>query len=862
MDNKLPFIFLLILALCISRLHSQYSVKGSVQDADTNLPLAFVNIGVVNKEIGTVSAEDGSFYLSYKEGLLTPSDTLRVSSLGYEPYQVSVGTFLGQKDSFLGISLETEAIALDEVVLSGSKKDYRNKKDKIVGYTYAGILKNGTWEGDGALGGELVTKINVSKKKRQLNAFYFHVLENRSDSLLVRINVYDGRTKFPEKKLTNKNIVYTLSTKVGRVGVDLVPYGIVVEDDFSIGIELLKVYGAEIGLKLAGDDTPGVSYRRYTSQGEWKRYPNDALTYFVSATLLEEGEEDALTGATSIADYSNGQLLQTMGNNREVVNGYVFKEGEPLRNAQIHNLNSGEVTATDEKGRYTLKAKVNDELEFSYSFLQAEVRKVLETTFAINVSLEEKVVELEEVTVTTTARPKRSQKELYEQYNEDRDIIKTSFGYLDKNRTGYSIKILDESDLNAGMISLSAALYGKVSGLTMSSNVFNDPVIYLRQQGTGKPIPAAYEIDGLIVQGYPDFLDVSQIKRIAIMPGMAAVAKYGSVGAGGVIIINTKAANYMPPPTGSTIKVKSYTQEMDANAITEEEARRNWPDFLQELYGSQNFMEAQNSYNSYEPKYGSNPNFNIDACNYFLEFWKNEAFTSQLVADNLNRFQKDVTYLKSLAFILDKNGKYEQSVKLYKQILLLRSNSAESYRDLANAYIKNKQEDRGKNLYARYFYLLNDGFFSKQPEAIQDVINSEVKALLEIADDQVNNSLPNFIAQDNIRTRILLEWNDDAAELRFQFISPDKSVSSWSNTEDGELKESLLSKGYTSKDFFIYGNQGTWQINANYLGNQTGLATYLKVTVSTAYGTKKQIDRTEIFRMDVKNVDRKLLQIP
>ena len=223
------------------------------------------------------------------------------------------------------------------------------------------------------------------------------------------------------------------------------------------------------------------------------------------------------------------------------------------------------------------------------------------------------------------------------------------------------------------------------------------------------------------------------------MPGMAAVAKYGSVGAGGVIIINTKAANYMPPPTGSTIKVKSYTQEMDANAITEEEARRNWPDFLQELYGSQNFVEAQNSYNSYEPKYGTNPNFNIDACNYFLEFWENEAFTSQLVTQNLNRFQKDVTYLKSLAFILDKNGKYEQSVKLYKQILLLRSNSAESYRDLANAYIKNKQEDRGKNSYARYFYLLNDGFFSKQPEAIQDVINSEVKALLEIADDKVNN---------------------------------------------------------------------------------------------------------------------------
>ncbi|WP_171017296.1 carboxypeptidase-like regulatory domain-containing protein [Maribacter sp. ACAM166] len=843
---------------------SQTYFKGIVLDADTGFSLPYVNIGFIDKGLGTVSDENGSFNFSFDASKLSSLDTLKVSSIAYKEFKLPFSKVVEQGLKSIEIKLEPEIVSLNEVVLTSTRRKRRNKNEKMVGYAFVGQLKNGSWEGEGALGGELVTKINVNKKKRALNAFYFYVLENTSDSLLIRINVYDGTTKNPEKKITNKNIIYTLKTKVGKVGIDLAPYNITVQDDFSIGIELLKVYGNQIGLILAGDDTPGVSYRRYTSQGEWKRYSKDALTYFVSTTLLEEEEDDELNNATLVTDYSTEQLLQTLGENEGVVNGFVFKEGEPLINAQIQNLNTGKVTATDESGRYSLQVKVDDELEFSYSNLKAEVRKVLETTFGINVSLEVKVVELEEVTVTSMVKQKRTQKELYEQYNDDKGIIKTSFGIYDKETTAVSLKILDESDFTGGVNSIGNLLRGKIPGLTMRSNdnTNGSTEIYLRQGGTIRSIPAAYEVDGLIVSGFPDFLDVSQIKRIAVLSGLASVAKYGTVGAGGVIIINTKNANFSPPPSGSTIKVKTFTHKMNEKVITEEEARRNWPDFLQELYVSQNFTEAQEIYNSYKTKYGTNPNFNIDATNYFLEFWDKEAFTEELVSTNLNRFNTDVNYLKALAFVLDKNEKYDKSVDLYKQILLLKSNLVESYRDLANAYINNGQGGRGENLYARYFNLTKEGFFSKQPEALQNVINSEVKALLDISENELDSSLSNFINQDNVKTRILLEWNDDAAELIFQFISPDNNVSNWSNAMDGELSESLLSKGYTSKDFFIYGNQTNWRINADYKGNKTGLATYLKITISTNYGAENKEDLIKIFRMDVRNVNRNLIQIP
>lgn len=852
------------LSLLPKSVFSQTVFKGVVIDADTGLSLPYVNIGFIDKGLGTVSDEYGAFNFLFDTAKLSDLDTLKVSSIGYKEFKLPFSMVVIQDMKSTEIELQPEVVSLNEVVLTSSKRKKRSKTEKMVGYSFVGQLKNGSWEGDGALGGELVTKINVNKKKRELNAFYFYVLKNTSDSLLLRVNVYDGATKFPEKKLTNKNIQYTLKTKIGKVGIDLTPFNITVENDFSIGIELLKVYGDKIDLVVAGDDTPGVSYRRYVSQGEWKRYSKDALTYFVSTTVLvEEDEEDiVLLDEKLITNYTNEQLLQSMGRNIGIVSGFVFKDGERVKGVQVQNLFSKEVTTTDDSGRYTIKAKVKDELKFSYASMQSELRTVLETTFALNVALEDQVLELEEVTVTGLGKKKRTQEELYRDFDDDIEIIKTSFGLYSKQTSGYSMSIIDELEFGSGASSLGNLLRGKVPGLSMLStdNTDGSTQIFLRQQGTSNPIPAVFEVDGLLVSGFPSFLDVAQIKRIAVLSGLASVTKYGTMGAGGVIIINTKAANFSS--SGSSEKVKIFTQEMNEKVITENQARRNWPDFLQELYVSENLVKAQEIYDSYEPKFGTNPNFNIDATNYFLEFWGSEAFTSELVSKNLKRFSNDINYLKALAFVLDKNEKYEQSLGLYKQILLLKSNSVESYRDLANAYVNNNQKERGENLYARYFNLTKEGFFSEQPDALQNVINSEVKTLLDISEDKLDSSISSFITKEDTKTRIVLEWNDDAAELNFQFISPDNILSTWSNTMDGELSESLLSKGFTCKDFFIYGEQRNWRINADYKGNKTGLAAYLKITINTNYGAENQKNLIKIFRMDVKNVNRNLIHLP
>jgi len=61
MKSKLS---LSIILFCLfNTLHGQKTIAGSVIKQENNTPIAYVNIGIVGKNIGTVSDKDGKFNL-------------------------------------------------------------------------------------------------------------------------------------------------------------------------------------------------------------------------------------------------------------------------------------------------------------------------------------------------------------------------------------------------------------------------------------------------------------------------------------------------------------------------------------------------------------------------------------------------------------------------------------------------------------------------------------------------------------------------------------------------------------------------------------------------------------------------------
>ena len=116
------FLFLLLIPiLCFG----QSSVKGTVSEEDSGLPLPGVNVFVKGTNTGTTTDFDGNYQISAKTG-----DVLVFSYVGFSTQEIS---FNGE--STLNVQLAEDASALDEVVLIGygsvKKEDLTGSVDVV-----------------------------------------------------------------------------------------------------------------------------------------------------------------------------------------------------------------------------------------------------------------------------------------------------------------------------------------------------------------------------------------------------------------------------------------------------------------------------------------------------------------------------------------------------------------------------------------------------------------------------------------------------------------------------------------------------------------------------------------------------------
>ncbi len=285
--KKVPYYFLIFIGCA---LHAQQDYKGIMVDAITKKPIPYVNIGIVNRGIGTVSDEEGLFHLPLNKEAYTQFDSLQFSSLGYKTINSAIPDLEYVYNEYPVIAMQPATVILDEIIVSnqGILKEVGTKE---VGHTNHGREIFGYWKGQVALGGEMGTKINVRKGIRLLKDLTFTIIKNPSDSLLIRVNIYDAHTRVPEVKLTKENIIFSITQSSGIVNIDLEPFKIYVTNDFTVSLELLKFYGDEIGLVLLGSEDLGVSYKRYASHDKWKRIGPYTLA-FVLNTGLFKPEDD------------------------------------------------------------------------------------------------------------------------------------------------------------------------------------------------------------------------------------------------------------------------------------------------------------------------------------------------------------------------------------------------------------------------------------------------------------------------------------------------------------------------------------------------------------------------------------------
>lgn len=263
---------LILICLIGHSIFGQNKVDGIIKNVQTNEPVPYVNIGILNRDKGTVSNEKGEFWIEIPTEFI--NDTIKVSSIGYETKIFIANEFIQTLNENRSIELSEKVIELNEVVVSNKKL-----KEKVIGNKTKSRMMRGGFR-NAELGNELGIKIKIKKSLTYITKFHTNVTSNTGEKMKFRLNFYSIEKDLPKEKLINQNIIFSIDSKEGDFTLNLSKYNLVVEKDFYLTIELIENEGnKESEVFFSAGLLGNATVTRLTSQSEWKKLGNIGIGF-------------------------------------------------------------------------------------------------------------------------------------------------------------------------------------------------------------------------------------------------------------------------------------------------------------------------------------------------------------------------------------------------------------------------------------------------------------------------------------------------------------------------------------------------------------------------------------------------------
>lgn len=261
--NAMKNIFTLFLLLLLTNVVFAQAWRGKVLDHTSGQALAYVNIGIVGKSIGTVSDEQGNFTLTF-DSVKYSLDTLRFSMIGYSSRSFLVSDFVALHIN--EIKLQPKVTIMQELIISSVKDKVQTlgnePKSKLVNVDF--IYNN--------LGHEIGTRFTKPAEPFLLESIKLNFAKCEYEKVFLRLNIYQVTDVNYETPLLKKPVYLELDQEamLRQPVVDVSDHHIVIDSDFIVSIEIVKDLGekglyfyASIGAKVI----PTVY--RVTSQSHW-----------------------------------------------------------------------------------------------------------------------------------------------------------------------------------------------------------------------------------------------------------------------------------------------------------------------------------------------------------------------------------------------------------------------------------------------------------------------------------------------------------------------------------------------------------------------------------------------------------------
>ncbi len=550
--------------------------------------------------------------------------------------------------------------------------------------------------------------------------------------------------------------------------------------------------------------------------------------------------------------------------NIQRITGVVTNSKSPLSGVSISVKGTQNGVQTNKNGEYTIYAKPEEELIYNHLGMKRVKVIVEDVTRILNIRMVPNVNELDEVVVKKYRRKNALERQL--EFDNNKDLILTSTGILDKRRSALSMTIIDGVELNKAAPTFLEAMRGKFMGdISYKGDIFDEErtFIYLRTTTSllGGQKAAIYDVDGVIMDTPPLFLAVQEIDRIAVIRGIGASGRYGRRGHGGIIVINTKRGKYTNPKL--TQKFKDSIK-LSKKRVVEAFSTIDWnsetPTSLKYLYDCDSEKKAIQVFETKKEKFMESPYDAIQVGNYFMSEWQNREKAEEIWNSIKKKHSNNAVILKALAYTYEKNEDLTAAMQIYQAISSIRPNHLQSFRDLANINSELGKHKKALKLYARS--ILNR--IEVPQNGIDSIINIESHNLLTLNKMELSSKVKDIeqvLGYSPIR--VLLEWNNGEAEFDLQCMNP-PNYYTWKHSFESNPKriEDEKIRGYSSKQFFLNKELGgKWQFNLKYFGNKSFEPTYLKATIYFDYSKPSQRKELKVFRFQKENLNMHLMTI-
>lgn len=277
----------------------QILLSGHIVDEEKGKPLAYVNIGIKNRNVGTVSTNNGQYHLKIDAAHNT--DTLTFSLVGYEAITVPIVQLKGAGSGIIKLRKKTVKLPVVDVLANKpvERKFGVKRRNLLIHFTDGMFNQEDIFE--------IGQLIKIGNRATRIQSLNLYINSARDDSATFRINFYHYDGKKPAGRVLERSIVQRRAIQSGWLRFKW-KEPVIIKGDFIAAVEFIpeaKMAIPDISyeVKLGGSSK---SFYRRNSQGQWNTPPHHYCLY-VTALVDPSVKENAddLESAPAFRLYAN-----------------------------------------------------------------------------------------------------------------------------------------------------------------------------------------------------------------------------------------------------------------------------------------------------------------------------------------------------------------------------------------------------------------------------------------------------------------------------------------------------------------------------------------------------------------------------